>query len=308
MGKAICELLAEGTGKAVPPGSPRTEQKPYSPSFSLPQAANSRGRFRCSAPSTGGSTYNIKQLAHRAFNFGLAQSDWQHHAFNGTAPHQVMPYKGLRAVFSIYSEPFHIVVGRDSGIERFQDLKGKRVNIGNPGSGQRGTMEVLMKAYGMDVDDFAKVTELTSTEQTSALCEQRIDAFTITANAPDSKIALATNKCGARIIPLDTPVERKLVAEQPYYAFFTLPKGTYETMDRDVTTFGVLATLVTRSTASEDTVYELVRAVMENIETFRNKNPALRSLDPQKMSTEGLSAPLHPGAVRYYREQGWAVE
>ncbi|MDJ0950865.1 MAG: TAXI family TRAP transporter solute-binding subunit [Alphaproteobacteria bacterium] len=270
-----------------------------------PMTSAGYGAVRCAAPATGGSTYNINQLAYRAFNFGLAQSDWQHHAYHGTAPHQVRPYKGLRSVFSIYPEPFHIVVRRDSGIARFEDLEGKRVNIGNPGAGHRGTMEVLMKAYGMGIGDLGKATELTSVEQTRALCNGTIDAFTLAANAPHPQIALATNRCGARIISLDGPVERKLVQEQPYYAFFTLPKGTYETMDRDVTTFGVLATLVTRATASEHTVYAMVRAVMLNMNIFRQKNPALRSLDPRKMISEGLSAPLHPGALRYYREQGW---
>ncbi len=305
VGEAICELLAEETGRDRSPESASAKPKPFAPSFSLPSKDNGEDAFRCSAPSTGGSTYNIKQLAKRAFNFGLTQSDWQYHAFNGTAQHLVRRYTGLRAVFSIHSEPFHVVVRKDSGIRRFEDLKGKRVNIGNPGSGQRGTMEVLMKVYGMDMEDFSKATELTSVEQAGALCNNRIDAFTITANAPDPNIALATNRCGARILPMDSAIERKLVAEQPYYAFFTLPKGTYKTMDEDVTTFGVRATLVTRSTASEKTVHALVRAVMENIDTFRNKNPALRVLDPQKMITEGLSAPLHPGALRYYKEKGW---
>ena len=208
-------------------------------------------------------------------------------------------------MFSLHPEPFTVVARADSGIRRLQDLKGKRVNIGNPGSGQRGTLEILMQAYGMDFSDFGKVTELTSVEQTRALCENKIDAFVLSGNAPHPQIALATNRCGARILPLDTEVEKKLVAEQPYYAFFTLPKGTYETMEDDVTTFGVLATLVTRSTASEKTVYALVRAVMENIDEFRQKNAALRGLDSQRMITEGLSAPLHPGALRYYKEQGW---
>ena len=262
----------------------------------------------CAAPATGGSTFNIDQLAKGGFDFGIVQSDWQYHAHKRTAPDLVKPFEGLRAVFSLYPEPVQVVVAGKSEVRRFQDLKGKRVNIGNPGSGQRATMAVLMEAYGITRDDFGAATELTSVEQSGALCDEEIDAFVFSTMAPDPRIALAADTCGARILPLDTAVERKLVSDQPYFDAVTLPEGTYATMSQGVTTFGVLATLVTRATADEETVYALVRAVMENIESFRSATPALRNLDPKAMAAEGLWAPLHPGALRYYEEQGWVED
>ncbi|MGF1640201.1 MAG: TAXI family TRAP transporter solute-binding subunit [Rhodospirillales bacterium] len=264
-----------------------------------------RHGIRCSAPSTGGSTYNIGQIAEGELDFGVAQSDWQYHSFKGTAPDRVKPFEKLRSVFSIHPEPFHIIVGKDSGIDGWADLKGKRVNIGNPGSGQRGTMEVLMAAHGTAVEDFRIATELTSTEQSNALCDGKIDAFGYTVGVPNAGVAVATDGCGARIINLNGPVEEKLVAEFPYYAFATIPAGTYKTTTEDVTTFGVMATFVTGADVDEQTVYEVVRAVMENIEDFRTLHPAFATLDPQKMIKDGLTAPLHPGAVRYYKEKGW---
>ena len=259
--------------------------------------------IRCSAPSTGGSTYNIGQISEGELDFGVAQSDWQYHAVNCSSE-RVTCFDKLRAVFSVHPEPFHIIVGADSDINSWDDLAGKRVNIGNPGSGQRGTMEVLMAAHGTGVGDFAQATELTSSEQSSALCDGKIDAYGYTVGVPNAGVAVATDGCSARIISLDGDAEMMLVDENPYYAFATIPAGTYSTTDADVTTFGVMATFVTSADANEDLVYEVVRAVFENIDDFRKLHPAFEHLDPAKMISDGLSAPLHPGAERYYKEAG----
>ena len=261
--------------------------------------------IRCAAPSTGGSTYNIGQISQGELDFGVAQSDWQHHAYHGTAPDKVTKYDNLRAVFSVHPEPYHIIVGADSGINGWDDLKGKRFNIGNPGSGQRGTTEMLMGRHGTSVDDFALATELTSTEQAKALCDGKIDAYGYTVGVPNAGVSVATDGCDARIINLDGDIEKVLVEERPYYAFATIPKGTYKTTDADVTTFGVMATFVTSADTDEEIVYEVVRAVFENLDDFKNLHPAFANLDPSKMISDGLSAPLHPGAIKYYKEQGW---
>ncbi len=285
VGEAICDLLTAGTDRS--------------------DGAEGAGAVRCAAPATGGSIYNISQLAKGAFDFGLVQSDWQYHSYNGTAPGLVTRFEGLRAVISLYPEPVQVVVGKKARIARFKDLKGKRVSTGNLGSGTRATMAVLMEAHRLAADEFEAITELTSVEQAAALCDGKIDAFALAAGAPDARIARATNECGARILPMDTPIERELVGSRPYLDFFTLAKGTYATLSEDVTTVGVMATLVTRASEDEGKVYRLVRAIIENIASFRSKNPALRDLDPKEMATRGLWAPLHPGALRYYREEGW---
>ena len=259
--------------------------------------------IRCAAPSTGGSTYNIGQICQGELEFGVAQSDWQFHAVNGSSE-KVTNCPGLRAVFSVHPEPFHLIAGDGADINSFTDTKGKRVNIGNPGSGQRGTTEVLMDGYGMSADDFAVATELTSTEQSQALCDGKIDAYGYTVGVPNAGVAVATDGCGAYIVNLTGDVEQKLVADNPFYAFATIPAGTYKTTSEDVTTFGVMATFVSHENVAEDVVYEVVRAVMENIDDFRSLHPAFANLDPARMITDGLSAPLHPGAAKYYKENG----
>lgn len=264
-----------------------------------------RHGIRCAAPSTGGSTYNIERIAEGELDFGVVQSDWQYHAYEGDLPEKVPAVPKLRSVFSIHPEPFHLIVAQNSKINSFKDLKGKRVNIGSPGSGQRGTMERLMEAHGMTVDDFKVATQLTSTEQSNALCDGKIDAYAYIVGVPNAGVAVATDGCEARIVSLDSEVEKQLVAETPYYAFATIPAGTYETTDDDVTTFGALATFVTSKDTDERVVYEVTRAVMENIDEFRRLHPAFASVDPKDMITKGLAAPIHPGAVKYYKERGW---
>jgi TRAP transporter TAXI family solute receptor len=274
------------------------------------EAAEGRRRagkhgLRCAAPSTVGSTYNIAKIAEGELDFGVTQSDWQHHAYNGTNRFEGRRFDKLRAVFSLHPEPLHIIVGKDSGINTWSDLGGKRVNVGNPGSGQRGTMEVLMAAHGTSLGDFSVATEFTSTEQSKALCDGRIDAYGYTVGVPNAGVAVATDGCGARIISLNSSVERKLVAQYPFYTFTIIPTGTYKTSGSDVTTFGVMATLVTSADQPDDVVYEVVRSVFENLEDFREMHPAFMQLDPARMIKDGLSAPLHPGAEKYYRERGW---
>jgi len=260
--------------------------------------------IRCAAPSSAGSTYNIGQITEGEFQFGIVQSDWQFHSVNGSKADRVVSNADLRAVFSLHPEPYQIVVGADSGINSWADLLGKRFNIGNPGSGQRGTTEELLAAFGNATGDFAATTELTSSEQSGALCDGNIDAFGYTVGFPNGGVAAATDGCGARIINLTEDEVTALVDANPFYSFATIPAGTYSTLDTDVTTFGVRATFVTSADVPDDVVYELTRAVFQNLDTFKNLHPAFSVLTAEGMIKDGLSAPLHPGAERYYREVG----
>ena len=156
--------------------------------------------YRCTAPSTGGSNYNIGQIADGEFQFGVAQSDWQYHAVNGTSKWEGNQFSDLRAVFSVHNEPFQIWASKKSKIKDFKGLKGKVVNIGNPGSGQRGTMEELMKAMGVDNSYFKSRTELTSSEQVKALCDGKIDAFGYSVGFPNGAMEQAAT-CAAKAQP-----------------------------------------------------------------------------------------------------------
>ncbi len=255
---------------------------------------------------TGGSVANINGIRKGDLDLGVAQSDWQYHAYNGTAPEQFPEgkFEGLRAVFSVHPEPFTVVARADSGIKTFEDLKGKRVNVGNPGSGQRGTMEILMKEMGWTMDDFALASELKSSEQSAALCDNKIDAIIFTVGHPNGSIKEATTSCDAVLINVDNDVAKKLAADNDYYAMVTIPGGTYKGTDKDTTTFGVGATFVTSTNTPENVVYEMTKAVFENFNRFKKMHPAFGNLEKEKMVVNNLSAPLHDGAVKYYKEVG----
>ncbi|MBF0201086.1 MAG: TAXI family TRAP transporter solute-binding subunit [Desulfamplus sp.] len=261
--------------------------------------------IRCSVESTGGSVYNLNTIAAGELDMAVAQSDWQYHAYNGTSTFADQgPNKDLRAVFSVHPEPFTVVARADSGIKTFADLKGKRVNVGNPGSGQRGTMEVVMKAMGWTMDDFKLASELKPAEQSAALCDNKIDAIIYTVGHPSGSIQEATTSCDSIIVPVEGPAIDKLVAEHAYYRHATIPGGMYRGTDTDTRTFGVGATFVSSAKVSENVIYHVVKAVFENFDQFKKLHPAFEVLKKEEMIKDGLSAPLHDGAAKYYKEAG----
>ena len=266
------------------------------------------GDLKCSAFATAGSLFNLSNVRGGAIEFGLAQSDSQYHAVNKSGPFrfQDADYGELRAVFSLYSEAFTLVARRDSGIRKLADLPGRRVNIGNPGSGQRATMDVVMKAQSWSKSDFTLAEELPASQQSLALCHGRFEAMIYTVGHPNASIAKATELCDAVIVQVKDAVIDRLVARYPYYTYATVPGHHYPGNPEPVVTFGVKATLVTSSAVDADTVYALVKAIFDNLGQFRRMHPALGTLAVEKMVSEGLSAPLHAGARRYYREKGIA--
>ncbi len=262
--------------------------------------------IRCSVESTGGSVYNLNTIRAGELDMGVAQSDWQYHAYNGTSKFKDQGANtDLRAVFSVHPEPFTVVARKDSGVTDFMQLKGKRVNIGNPGSGQRGTMEVLMGALGWTKADFKLASELKSSEQSKALCDNKIDAIVFTVGHPSGSIKEATTSCDSVMVSVTGAAVDKLVGDNDYYRTATIPGGMYRGTDADTQTFGVGATFVSSAKVSEDVIYQVVKAVFENFDDFKKLHPAFANLDPKEMIKDGLSAPLHKGAIKYYKEVGW---
>lgn len=261
-------------------------------------------RINCAAPPSGGSIDNLEQLRAGKIQFAIVQSDWQFHAYNGSSIFEDDRHENIRSLFSIHVEPFQIVARKGADIRSWDDLTGKRVNIGNVGSGQRATFEELIRAHDQDLSSFAAVSELESSLQASALCNNDIDAFAFTVGVPNASIAQATDGCDGTIIDVNTPIIRDLVERAPYYRWTTIPEGTYFTTTKNVRTLGVLATLVTNSEVSDDVVYAIVKSVHENIDLFTVLHPAFSDMNSKDMANVGLSAPLHPGAIRAYRELG----
>jgi len=260
--------------------------------------------YECKGLPALGSAANIKALSRGYLDFGVVQSDVDWQAYNGEKAWKDKPYKGLRSVFSIHPETVMLVTRMDTGITSVTDLRGKRVNIGNRGSGSREIAKSTLKIYGIDRRDDISARDLEPQEAARALWNGKIDAFFYTVGNPwDAGIELAKDT-KIRMIPIDAPGIKKFVADNPHYVVAVIPAGIYKGVDKDIPTFAVKATLVTREDEPEGVVYDVVKTVFENLNRFRTMDPAFRSLQPQEM-LKGLSAPLHPGALRYYKEKGW---
>jgi uncharacterized protein len=264
-----------------------------------------RHGLRCSVESTGGSVFNINTIRAGELDLGFAQSDIQYNALKGIGQFAGGPFGELRSVFSVHPEPFTLVARQEAGVRSFADFKGKRLNVGNPGSGTRASLDELLDALGWKLSDFALASELKADEHGAALCDGKIDGFLYGVGHPSANIQDPTTTCAARLVPLTGPAVDKLVAERPYYAKAEIPGGLYPNNPDAIETWGVLATLVASSQTPAETVYQTVKAVFDHFDEFKKLHPALARLTPEHMIGDGLSAPLHEGAVRYYRERGW---
>jgi TRAP transporter TAXI family solute receptor len=261
--------------------------------------------IRCSVESTGGSVFNVNTIKGGELDIGFAQSDVQFNAMKGLVQFKDGAYGDLRAVFSVHPEPFTVVARKEANIKTFEDFKGKRFNVGNPGSGTRSSMEELLAGMGWKLGDFSLASELKADEHGPALCDGKIDGFFYAVGHPSANIQDPTTSCGAKLVSLTGPAVDKLLADKPYYAKATVPAGLYPNNPEATTTYGVMATVVTSAKAPADSVYAVVKAVFDNFDEFKKLHPALSALTPEDMVKNGNSAPLHEGAARYYKEKGW---
>ncbi len=260
----------------------------------------------CQARPSDGSSANLKGLRRGELKLALAQSDLHLYAALGTEGFQKDGADdSLRSVFSLHNEPFTLVVRRNAGIESLEDIPRHAVNIGNPGSGQRGTMLRLMDARGWTPSSFRSIHHLPADQQAMELCHGNIDAMVYTVGHPNASVAKAIRLCDAVLVDVKGEFIDLLVGAYPYFTRAWIPGDLYGPNQPAVQTFGVKATLVASEATDPDVVYRLVAAVFDDFERFKASHPALGVLTPQEMIRDGLTAPLHEGALRYYRERGW---
>ncbi|MFQ5960807.1 MAG: TAXI family TRAP transporter solute-binding subunit [Candidatus Methylomirabilales bacterium] len=261
--------------------------------------------IRCHVGSSAGSIYNLPPLRRGEIEFGIVQSDWQFYAYNGSKRFSKEgPFKDMRAVFSLHAEQFTVVARADAGIAKFADLKGRRVNIGNPGSGQRATLEVVLAAMGWTTADFSLAAELKPSEQSRALCNNEIDAIVFVVGHPNKSTREAANGCDVVLVDVSGPAIDKLVAgNRLVYEHGFIPGGIYRGNPKATRTFSVRATVVSSTLVPQDMVYAVVKAVFDDLSAFTRQHPALADLQAEWMVYQGLATPLHPGAARFYRER-----
>ncbi|WP_457756328.1 TAXI family TRAP transporter solute-binding subunit [Thermodesulfatator indicus] len=261
---------------------------------------------RCTVESTGGSVYNVNMIKKGELDFGIAQSDVVYQAFTGTGRFKGKPIKNLRVVMSIHPELMTLVVRKDSGIKSFYDLKGKTINIGNPGSGQEATSRAIFE-YCKNVVSLKDITPeyLKASECPNALKDRKIEGYFYMVGHPTANIKDAANSVDIDLINLDNvPCIKKLVEDKPYYAWGTISAKMYRGVNHPTNTFGVKAILVTSDKMDPKIVYNMVKVILDNFDTFKKMHPAYKHLTKKDLLKGFDKSMMHPGAVKAFKEAG----
>jgi TRAP transporter TAXI family solute receptor len=267
----------------------------------------------CIALSSEGAVENIRRVQSGKASFGLSQTDVAYAAFHGEGPFKptkVGPFTfggadpKLRMLIALYPDEFTVVARSDSGIRDFQDLRGKRIGIGTSGAGYTFTRDVVLRYYNWTISDAERLRELGSAEQNQALCSDKVDAIVFVAGHPSGLTQEATTGCAAKLVRVAGPQIDRLLAAYPYYEASVIPGGIYAGNPDAVPTIGTRAILVTSSSIPDDLAYALVKAVFANFDDFRRLHPALAKLKLKDMVPSSAVIPIHPGALRYFREAG----
>lgn len=265
--------------------------------------------IRCSVESTGGSVYNVNTIRAGELDFGISQSDIAYQAYNGTGKYEKNAFKDVRSVMAIYPELLTLVVRKEAGITSLKDINGKKINIGDPGSGQRATVEELFDISGGEIgrDKLKLAQELKAAEAPDALRDNKIDGYFYFVGHPNANIKDAANSINIDIVDL-TPQNSKAVAKllkaNSYYGMGTIPVGTYKGINRDVKSFGVKAVLLTSAKVSDKAVETLTKAILDNFDDFKKLHPAYATITKEEL-LEGLGAPMHPAAIKVFKEKGF---
>jgi len=285
--------------------------------------------IRCALEATDGSVSNINRVQEGVLDVGIAQSNWVYHSYNTRGSDtnieqqnssenkaklsdyslnpSIKPLSSeskLRTLLILYPEYFTLIVPRDSSIRSFDDIKGKRISMGTAGSSLRATMDDLLLKKGWTLSDFSLVLNLDASEQASAMCQGRIDVMIYTVGHPSAAAREATEDCDSRLVEVQGPEIEQLLAQNSYYRWAKIPGAIYRGNIKSISTFGVNATLFTSTALSEETAYSLVKSLLENLAQFRTMHPAFTRLDPELMVKGPFAAPLHKGAIRYFKEIG----
>ena len=255
-------------------------------------------KIRCSVESTDGSLYNINGIKNGELDFGIVQSDIVYQAVE-----KDKKSSKLRSVMAIYPELLTLVTKNDSNINNLLDIKGKRINLGNSGSGNETTALTLLKEAGIKKEDLKLAATFNSSEMPDALKNNQIDGYFYMVGHPTANIKDAASSVNIRIIPIEDIFSDSLVKKYPYFSKSIIEAGTYKGQSNDIQTFGVKAVLVTSEDVDENIVYFLVKAILENFDEFKKLHPAYANLTKESL-LEGIAAPLHDGAKRYYEKNG----
>jgi TRAP transporter TAXI family solute receptor len=302
-----CALVVDLPDVTIGTGSPSGTYYPLGGSIcrlsNLEAPREGRG---CVAAPSAGPVANIESLRDGRTDIGIVQSDVLADAVAGQGPFARRgPDAGLRVLFTGHAEAFTLIARREVGIRSAAELRGMRINMGSPGSGEQLSMARILAALGVSRKDFASVRELSLAEQHRALCANELDAIVYSVGHPSGLIEDVIRMCRGVLVEVSgAPIDAMLV-HHPEYERTVIRGGTYRDNSADVKTLGVRAVIVTTMQLPEAVGYAITKAVFDNVDDFRRLHPLFTMLSVDDMADINGRAPLHPGAARYYRERGW---
>jgi len=260
-------------------------------------------RIRCSLESTGGSIANLRDLREQKFDLVFAQSDWQHHAYNGSSAFEKDgENKNLRAVFALEADPLALLVKTESDIQNFDELADRRVSFGYTRSLQHRIINDYLAAKGWTQKNFKEVRPMSDTRQVRQLCEDRLEAILLLSSSLNDYLRDLGETCKVRMVSITGEEVNKVIELKPYYRKGRVMSGMSDALDQEVMSFGLGAVAVASEDTSPKAIYHIVKEVSENFNDFKSLHPSLAALDKRELAHAGISIPLHAGAVRYFRE------
>jgi TRAP transporter TAXI family solute receptor len=287
-GKQLVSIVTGGTGGTYfPLGG------------AMANIVNENTDIEMNAQSSGASAENMQTLADNEADIAFVQTDIASYAKEGKLMFEGNAIDNVQAIGTLYPETIQIVTLADSGINTVEDLKGKTVSVGAPGSGTFANAEQILEVHGMTVDDL-NAQNLAFDESTEGIQDGNIDAAFITSGTPTGSVEALSAIKGVKLIAIEPEQIEALIAKYPYYAKDVVPSGTYG-LESEVTTVAVLAMLVASAELDEDTVYEITKAIFENTDKITH---AKGELITAETALDGLGIELHPGADKYFTEKG----
>jgi TRAP transporter TAXI family solute receptor len=269
--------------------------------------------MRANARSTGGSVFNDRAVGAGQLQMGISQNNIAYYAYNGSGVEAFKgkPIKNLRGVAVLYPETIQILARKDSGIKSISDMKGKRVYVGDIGSGTEQDVKNLFGAFGMSLDNLKAPIRGSAGSAVGLLRDGQIDAMFYTVGIGASAITEAAQTAPINLVSIKPEKIKELHTKYPFYTELDIPGGTYPGMDKDTTAVTLKAMLVTSSKVSEDTVYQFMETVFsKKKKAFYNdiQNPNLKKYFTLDSALEGMSIPLHPGAVKFFKQHNISIK
>ena len=256
--------------------------------------------------STGGSADNLQNMAFGIYQLATVQSDVMTYAYNGTRSfEQTGAVPNVRILAGLYAETVQIVT-TNPDIKTVADLKGKAVCVGDQNSGTYFNAKDVFDAYGMDIENDIKPIFQSFAASTESLKDGKIDAAFLTAGAPTTSVVDLGTAKSVYLVSIDDEHMAKLLEACPFYAKYTIGKDVYKTPE-DCQTVTVKATLVADAAVSDEVAYAIVKTIFENKEEITAAHAKGAELD-LVFATDGMAIPFHPGAAKYFAENGITVD